>query len=105
MNNRTCPGVIPPYILRRIIDHGSELQQRCARQTLTHVRPLMAHSHGKPAVPHAAAPASSPVISTMRSRKRRCRANRCVMKASFLTAISPWTKPGNTSALRTISSG
>ncbi|ROP63087.1 protealysin propeptide [Enterobacter sp. BIGb0383] len=56
MNNRTCPGVIPPYILRRIIDHGSELQQRCARQTLTHVQTLMAHSHGKRAVPHAAAP-------------------------------------------------
>lgn len=56
MNNRTCPGVIPPYILRRIIDHGSELQQRCARQTLTHVQSLMAHSHGKPAVPHVSAP-------------------------------------------------
>lgn len=56
MNNRTYPGVIPPYILRRIIDHGSELQQRCARQTLTHVQTLMAHSHGKAAVPHATAP-------------------------------------------------
>lgn len=55
MNNRTCPGVIPPYILRRIIDHGSELQQRCARQTLTHVQTLMAHSHSKAAVPHSAA--------------------------------------------------
>lgn len=56
MNNRTCPGVIPPYILRRIIDHGSELQQRCARQTLTHVQNLMAHSHSKAAVPHSPAP-------------------------------------------------
>lgn len=56
MNRKAYPGVIPPYILRRIIDHGSELQQRCARQTLTHVQTLMAHSHGKPFVSHAAAP-------------------------------------------------
>ncbi|MFR3707362.1 MAG: protealysin propeptide domain-containing protein [Enterobacter hormaechei] len=26
-------SVIPPYILRRIIESGSEPQQRCARQT------------------------------------------------------------------------
>lgn len=36
-------SVIPPYILRRIIESGSEPQQRCARQTLTHVQTLMAH--------------------------------------------------------------
>lgn len=45
-------SVIPPYILRRIIDRGSELQQQCARQTLTHVQTLMAHMPGKPAAPH-----------------------------------------------------
>lgn len=45
-------SVIPPYILRKIIDHGSELQQRCARQTLTHVQALMAHGIPKPAAPH-----------------------------------------------------
>lgn len=45
-------GVIPPYILRRIIETGSELQQRCAHQTLTHVKTLMAHTHGKPATAH-----------------------------------------------------
>ncbi|MWL75710.1 peptidase M4 family protein, partial [Escherichia coli] len=39
-------SVIPPYILRRIIDRGSELQQQCARQTLTHVQTLMAHMPG-----------------------------------------------------------
>ncbi|KAE9848307.1 peptidase M4 family protein, partial [Escherichia coli] len=36
-------SVIPPYILRRIIESGSEPQQRYARQTLTHVQTLMAH--------------------------------------------------------------
>lgn len=45
-------SVIPPYILRRIIETGSEPQQRCARQTLTHVQTLMAHMPGKPAAPH-----------------------------------------------------
>ncbi|MCL5498888.1 M4 family metallopeptidase [Escherichia coli] len=47
-------NVIPPYILRRIIDNGSEVQQKCARQTLTHVQTLMAHTPGKPAAPHVA---------------------------------------------------
>lgn len=45
-------SVIPPYILRRIIESGSEPQQRYARQTLTHVQTLMAHMPGKPAAPH-----------------------------------------------------
>lgn len=45
-------SVIPPYILRRIIESGSEPQQRCARQTLTHVQTLMAHMPGKSAAPH-----------------------------------------------------
>ncbi|MGP3592132.1 M4 family metallopeptidase [Vagococcus sp. WN89Y] len=43
MPSRRPHSVIPPYILRRIIDHGSETQQRCARQTLSHVQTLMAH--------------------------------------------------------------
>ena len=30
--------VIPPYILRRIVDRGSLQQQRCARNTLSHVQ-------------------------------------------------------------------
>ena len=42
MNQSRYPTVIPPYILRRIIDHGSEPQQQKARQTLTHVQTLMA---------------------------------------------------------------
>ena len=42
-------SVIPPYILQRIIESGSAMQQQCARQTLTHVQTLMAHMPGKPA--------------------------------------------------------
>ena len=34
-------SVIPPYILRRIMEKGSEHQRRHARQTLTHVHSLM----------------------------------------------------------------
>ena len=49
------PTVIPPYILRRIIDHGNEHQQRYARQTLTHVQTLMAEGHAKPHAPQAVA--------------------------------------------------
>lgn len=52
MNLISPYGVIPPYILRRIIDHGSEPQQRCARQTLMHVQALIAHMPGKPGTPH-----------------------------------------------------
>ena len=44
-------SVIPPYILRRIIESGSEPQQRCARQTLTHVQTLTSHIPGIPASP------------------------------------------------------
>ncbi|WP_321029323.1 protealysin propeptide domain-containing protein, partial [Citrobacter rodentium] len=39
-------SVIPPYILRRIIETGSAPQQQCARQTLSHVQTLMAHMPG-----------------------------------------------------------
>ena len=48
--------VIPPYILRRIVDHGSAQQQRCAQQTLSHVQTLMAHVPGRPAAAHVAMP-------------------------------------------------
>jgi len=36
--------VIPPYILRRIIEKGSEHQRRYAQHTLTHVHTLMGHN-------------------------------------------------------------
>lgn len=39
--------VIPPYILRRIVDRGSLQQQRCAQNTLSHVQTLMAHVPGR----------------------------------------------------------
>ncbi len=48
--------VVPPYILRRIVDHGSTTQRRCAQQTLTHVQALMAHVPGKPAAAHVSTP-------------------------------------------------
>lgn len=48
-------GVIPPYILRKIIDNGSTHQQGCARQTLTHVQTLMSERWQ---TPHTATPAS-----------------------------------------------
>ncbi|QJI29805.1 peptidase M4 family protein [Pseudomonas sp. ADAK18] len=35
------PGFIPPYILHRLIDHGSEWQRSRALNTLTHVRQLL----------------------------------------------------------------
>ncbi|MGE9552338.1 M4 family metallopeptidase [Erwinia amylovora] len=41
-------GVIPPYILRKIIDNGSGQQQSCARNTLAHVQTLMAENWIKP---------------------------------------------------------
>ncbi|MEN4911951.1 M4 family metallopeptidase [Erwinia amylovora] len=41
-------GVIPPYILSKIINNGSSHQQRCARQTLTHVQTLMNESWQAP---------------------------------------------------------
>lgn len=41
--------VIPPYILRKIIAHGSGHQQEQARRTLTHVQHLMAEHWAKAA--------------------------------------------------------
>lgn len=47
-------AVIPPYILRNIIDHGSEQQQNFARHTLSHVQSLMAQNWQKPQAPQKA---------------------------------------------------
>ncbi|MGG6110417.1 M4 family metallopeptidase [Pantoea allii] len=44
-------SVIPPYILRKIIAHGSGYQQEQARRTLTHVQHLMAEHWQKTAAP------------------------------------------------------
>lgn len=49
-------GVIPPYILRKIIDNGSGHQQNCARQTLVHVQTLMAETWTKPESPDSTEP-------------------------------------------------
>jgi len=40
-------GVIPPYMLNRIIEKGSERQKKSARQTLVHVNTLMAEAYTK----------------------------------------------------------
>ncbi|MDD1508379.1 M4 family metallopeptidase [Pseudomonas sp. CNPSo 3701] len=40
-------SLIPPYLLDRIIGHGSEQQRDCARNTLQHVASLR-HNNGKP---------------------------------------------------------
>ena len=40
-------SLIPPYILDRIIGHGSEHQRDCARNTLQHIASLR-HNNGKP---------------------------------------------------------
>ncbi|WP_114193352.1 M4 family metallopeptidase [Edaphovirga cremea] len=42
-------SVIPPYILRRIIEHGSEPQRNCALLTLNHVKTLLAEPYKKSA--------------------------------------------------------
>lgn len=47
--------VIPPYILRKIIAHGSGHQQEQARRTLTHVQHLMAEHWQKQPVAKTAA--------------------------------------------------
>jgi Zn-dependent metalloprotease len=47
-------SVIPPYILRNIIAHGSGPQQDYARRTLTHVQHLMAE-HARSAAPSSSA--------------------------------------------------
>lgn len=47
-------SLIPPYILNRIISHGSMPQQHCARRTLLHVQSLLAHSAPMSAAPHVA---------------------------------------------------
>jgi hypothetical protein len=80
-------SVIPPYILRRIIESGSEPQQRCARQTLTHVQTLMAHMPGKPAAPHVNKAGQLERDIYDAKQTRSCRVRRCVMKVSRRTAM------------------
>ncbi|MCZ4060471.1 M4 family metallopeptidase [Pantoea sp. LMR881] len=46
--------IIPPYMLRKIIAHGSGHQQEEARRTLTHVQHLMAEPWQKPTVAQTA---------------------------------------------------
>ncbi|WP_311791328.1 MULTISPECIES: M4 family metallopeptidase [Pantoea] len=48
-------SVIPPYILRNIVTHGSTHQQDYARRTLLHVQHLMAENWQKPVAPKTAA--------------------------------------------------
>jgi hypothetical protein len=86
-------SVIPPYILRRIIESGSEPQQRCARQTLTHVQTLMAHMPGKPAAPHVNKAGQLERDIYDAKQPRSCRVPRCVTKASRRTAMWRWMKP------------
>ncbi|HCW97789.1 MAG TPA: peptidase M4 family protein [Pantoea sp.] len=47
-------SVIPPYILRNIVAHGSSHQQDYARRTLLHVQHLMAENWQKPVAPKTA---------------------------------------------------
>ncbi len=86
-------SVILPYILRRIIESGSEPQQRCARQTLTHVQTLMAHMPANPPRRTSIKPVNWSVIFTMPDRRRSCRVPRCVMRASRQMAMWPLMKP------------
>ncbi len=55
MTHSRLHSVIPPYILRHIIDHGAPPQQQFARQTLMHVQTLMAEHYGKTAAHPSAA--------------------------------------------------
>lgn len=48
-------SVIPPYMLRRIIEKGSEHQRQYARHTLSHVHSLMGHNPVAARYPSAAA--------------------------------------------------
>ena len=57
---RSLRSFIPPYILNRIIAHGSEHQRSSAMLTLTHVRTLR-HTPGSP-VPSAAAAILPPSV-------------------------------------------
>lgn len=47
-------SVIPPYMLRNIVAHGSGHQQDYARRTLMHVQHLMAENWQKPVAPRTA---------------------------------------------------
>lgn len=51
MTHTSVRSVIPPYMLRKIIDNSSGHQQDYARRTLTHVQHLMAHNWHQPTAP------------------------------------------------------
>ncbi len=53
-DSRLLRSFIPPYILNRIIAHGSEPQRNAAMQTLNHVRSLLPNP-GRPSQPPARA--------------------------------------------------
>ncbi|BBP54046.1 MULTISPECIES: M4 family metallopeptidase [unclassified Pseudomonas] len=59
IDSRPLHGFIPPYILNRIIAHGSEQQRSSALGTLTHVRSLR-HNPGPPGNLPAAAKLPKP---------------------------------------------
>ncbi len=64
--------VIPPYILRKIIAHGSGHQQEQARRTLTHVQHLMAEHWQKQPVAKPRQAATWIVKFMMRKVSRPC---------------------------------
>ncbi|RLR17487.1 peptidase M4 family protein, partial [Sodalis-like symbiont of Bactericera trigonica] len=49
ISNRRFASVIPPYLLKRIMEKGNEHQRLFERHTLTHVHNLMGRT---PAVAH-----------------------------------------------------
>lgn len=97
--------VIPPYILRRIVDRGSLQQQRCAQNTLSHVQTLMAHVPGRPAAPTSPRRACLNATFMMPGRPRIYRVLRSVLRDSPPTATLPLMKPMTISASPMIFSG
>ncbi|MEG3009004.1 MAG: protealysin propeptide domain-containing protein, partial [Pseudomonas sp.] len=64
-DSRLLRSFIPPYILNRIIAHGSEPQRTAAMRTLNHVRSLLPNP-GPPSRPLAQAilpPSNKPGIA------------------------------------------
>lgn len=86
-------SVIPPYMLNRIIEHGSEPQRRCARQTLVHVNTLMAQPYAKPQkiVTAKAGQVERDIYDAKNTT--RLPGNPCVRKVSQVTAMCRWMKP------------
>lgn len=90
--------VIPPYILRRIVDRGSLQQQRCAQNTLSHVQTLMAHVPGRPAAPHVTTPGLLERDIYDAGQTGIYRVLRSVLRDSPPTATLPLMKPMTISA-------